>query len=405
MSIENRENKFVFVVCGEKKHIDSLHLSLRYLKSFSNIPITIVTDQSRNEIKIDSDNILNIKTPDHLTNHQASIWLKTSLHRILPKNILYCYLDSDVIAVHPKCSNIFKEYLSPVSFAKDDSYLQEFSAYALNCSCLNNQQTDLKRFEESVAAVIKSNNFPPDYSNPNIIKLYGLFDEIKKHPIKNILPILNILLSSVGLKSRIKKDIFLNKKEKAFIIGHEKFNYPSLYLYRKKIQKETSYKFRLLKWNWLKSDGSEFSSGICNHLAEAVNTKFNIKISEQAWQHWNGGVFLFDNSSYDFMESWHTLTNEIFNDPYWKTRDQGTLIANVWKFGLQNHACLPIKYNLLANYKDPTLSAKIKNNQIIATKNHHTISPAFIHVYNGLYRNNWDIWDCIEKIYTSNEKH
>jgi hypothetical protein len=105
------------------------------------------------------------------------------------------------------------------------------------------------------------------------------------------------------------------------------------------------------------------------------------------------------------MEDWHQLTNEIFKDPYWKIRDQGTLIAIVWKHRLQNHSCLPIEYNFLANYKDPTITARIINNQIIATKNHHKFSPLFIHVYNEFYRNNWDIWNCIEKIYPSKQNH
>lgn len=401
MSLKNTDNTFVFVVCGEKKHINTLHLSLRYLKKFSHLPIIVVTDLSRNEINIDFDNILDVKTPDHFNNHQASIWLKTSLHKFLPKNNLYCYLDSDVIAVDSKCNEIFNKYSAPITFAKDNSRLQQFSAYALNCSCLNDHQSDLKQFEDSVASVVKSKNFPPDYSNPNIIQLFGFFDEIKKHPFKNLFPILKILLCNLGIKVRINDAIILNKKEKAFIIGKEKFHYPSLFLYKRKIIKETPYKFNLLKWDWVKSDGSVFSSGNCNHLTDIIKTKFDIQITEPNWNHWNGGVFLFNDSSYDFMEEWHSLTKEIFKDPYWKIRDQGTLIATVWKLGLQNHICLPITYNFLANYKDPTITAIIKNNQIIATKNHQTISPFFIHVYNEFHRNNWDIWDCIKKIHPS----
>jgi hypothetical protein len=46
------------------------------------------------------------------------------------------------------------------------------------------------------------------------------------------------------------------------------------------------------------------------------------------WQHWNGGVFLFDDSSVEFLSSWHEKTvMRIFDLPNWKTRDQGTLIA------------------------------------------------------------------------------
>ena len=399
MNLKKSENIFVFVVCGENKHIDKLQFSLKYLQYYSNNKVLIITDLSRNDLKIEFDNIINIKTPENLNNHQASIWLKTSLHKILPKGNLYCYIDSDVIAVNKNCNNIFNEFVSPITFAKDHSNLQEFSAFALNCSCLDNKQNDLKSFEENVASVIKSKNFPPDYNNVNIIKLFGLFDEIQKHPLKNLLPILRMLLCYIGIKIKIKDQIILNKKEKAFIIGNENYKYPSLYLYKKKIHKETNYKFNIFKWNWVKSDKTEFSLGHCNHLKEAIKTKFKIHITDANWNHWNGGVFLFNDESYSFMEDWHCMTNEIFKDQYWKTRDQGTLIAAVWKNNLNNHKYLPEIYNFLTNYKDPTVSAIIKNNIILAHTKNNKITPNFIHVYNEFYKKGWDIWDCIEKIH------
>ena len=99
------------------------------------------------------------------------------------------------------------------------------------------------------------------------------------------------------------------------------------------------------------------------------------------------------------MEDWHCMTNEIFKDQYWKTRDQGTLIAAVWKNNLNNHKYLPEIYNFLTNYKDPTVSAIIKNNIILAHTKNNKITPNFIHVYNEFYKKGWDIWDCIEKIH------
>jgi hypothetical protein len=301
MNLKKSENIFVFVVCGEKKHINRLQFSLKYLLYFSNNKVVIITDLSRNEIEIEFNNIINVKTPETLNNHQASIWLKTSLYKILPKGNLYCYLDSDVIAVNKDCNNIFEEFISPITFAKDHSNIHEFSAFALNCSCLDNKQKDLKDFEEIIASVIKSKNYPPDYSNSNIIKLFGLFDEIQKHPFKNLFPILRILLCYIGIKIKIKDNIKLNKKEKAFIIGNENYKYPSLFLYKKKILKETNYKFNIKKWNWVKSDKTEFSLGHCNHLIEAIKTKFDINVLDANWQQWNGGVFLFNDESDIFM--------------------------------------------------------------------------------------------------------
>ena len=96
----NQKNAYVFVVCGERKHIETLHFSLKSLKLVSQFPIWVVTDKKRNEIEIEHDNIIDVSTPEDFNHHQASIWLKTSLHRILPKGTTYCYLDSDVIAMN-----------------------------------------------------------------------------------------------------------------------------------------------------------------------------------------------------------------------------------------------------------------------------------------------------------------
>ncbi|MGM0650481.1 MAG: hypothetical protein ACQES1_08250, partial [Bacteroidota bacterium] len=76
-------NHFVFVVCGSKEHIDKLNFSLKFLKHFSNKNIIVVTDLSRNEAKINHDNILDVSTPEYYNNHKASIYLKTSLHKRL----------------------------------------------------------------------------------------------------------------------------------------------------------------------------------------------------------------------------------------------------------------------------------------------------------------------------------
>src|SRR5215469_12385494 len=35
--------------------------------------------------------------------------------------------------------------------------------------------------------------------------------------------------------------------------------------------------------------------GECDHLRQASDQKFGIEVSDGSWQHWNGGVFLFDS--------------------------------------------------------------------------------------------------------------
>ncbi|MBK8706560.1 MAG: hypothetical protein IPN33_25310 [Saprospiraceae bacterium] len=67
-----------------------------------------------------------------MDNHQASIWLKTSLHRILPAGPLYCYLDTDVVAIRPGVDDIFQRYVAPITFCTDHCRLKAFSPTAVH---------------------------------------------------------------------------------------------------------------------------------------------------------------------------------------------------------------------------------------------------------------------------------
>ena len=141
--------------------------------------------------------------PERFDNHQASILMKTGLHRIVgDTERICCYLDSDVVAVNSGVDRIFQRKRGPVTFAADHTRLPMFSRYAVRCSCVR---------------------------------------------------------------------------------------------------------------------------GSCDHLRQAIGSKFGVDVFDPEWQHWNGGVFLFDSGSMDFLDTWHTYTRAIFDDPGWKTRDQGTL--------------------------------------------------------------------------------
>jgi hypothetical protein len=75
-----------------------LHRSLEYLRPRTALPIIVVTDTRRNEIGIDHPTVIDVETPGRFSHHQASIFLKTGLHRVLPPHREYAYLDTDVIA-------------------------------------------------------------------------------------------------------------------------------------------------------------------------------------------------------------------------------------------------------------------------------------------------------------------
>ena len=134
--------KFIFVVCGGKEHIDTLHFSLRALQKFSQNEIIVLTDSARNEIPIMFYNVIEIETPHEFNNHQASIFLKTGACKFLPRGPLYCYLDTDVVALDSNVDMVFSYFKSPVTFASDHCRINAFSPSAINCGCLEQFDMD-----------------------------------------------------------------------------------------------------------------------------------------------------------------------------------------------------------------------------------------------------------------------
>jgi len=282
-----KKDAFVFVVCGER-HAARLNITLKFLKKFSQRDILVVKNRAR--LKLDCDQVITPKVPAGLDHHQASIFLKTSLHKILARERRrFCYLDNDVIAVDHRVDTIFDRAREPVSFAADHCHLGEFSRHAVNCHCT----------------------------------------------------------------------------------GRE-----------------------------------------CEHLHAAIRKMFGVKVTPKTWQHWNGGVFVFDEASAEFMERWHRNTLSVFKDPYWQVRDQGSLAATVWQLGLQNHPTLHRDFNFIVDPLDrvprarrdtvqardlfPNESYALRNGTSNGTAKPH---PAFLHFINGgVGKRGWKNWDDAERL-------
>ena len=133
-----RNSAFVCVVCGDDVHINTLNYSLSCLKKFSEKPIFVITDSSRNNVEIDHDRVIDIKTDRSFTHHQAAIFLKTSLHRYIPMDddTVYCYIDSDLLALSHGVDSVFDHPFHTVGFCKDHTTLDFFSPNAVNCECI-----------------------------------------------------------------------------------------------------------------------------------------------------------------------------------------------------------------------------------------------------------------------------
>lgn len=392
--LENsRKNIFVFVVCGVAEHIDALHYSLRALKRVSESSIIVVTDLVRNEIPVIHDHILDIKTPLQFNPHQASIYLKTALHKFLPVGNTYCYLDTDVVAVNNQVDEIFKYFQAPVTFAPDLCLMDKFSPAAFNCGCIEQFQ----KWERELRSLFKKYNHLKRQPE-NLIKKEKLlreFEEIKKDKLGYALLSFKFWLSPHRYK--LNEDAILDKLKQVWVdkdgnaILFEKED-PAITI----IEGTTDYRCDKTNKHLWTIYGHDVFDCRCNHLQEQIFKIFGIRVPDSKWQHWNGGVFLFNEESHSFLDSWHEKTMQIFKNPEWKTRDQGTLIAVVWENNLQNHPTLPIEFNLIADYNHLTM---IYKGDLCFDFNEEQkgIKPHFVHVYHHWADKKWSVWQDVEK--------
>lgn len=379
---------FVFVVCGAAEHLNMLKESYEWLSARTQYPIFVVTDSKRNEYSIHYPNLIDINVDSSFNHHQASIYLKTSLHRILPAGNLVAYLDTDVLAWNENVDKIFDQYVPPVTFAPDHCKLKQFSSYAVNCQCLETFQGIRKLIEHEI-------KIHDEYSQSN--------DPFIINHRRRLMDIVAIEKSSLLKKFRFYSRYFLSPRQ--FKIREFILDKPSRLWYdstgqaimRNVSLKKIAHKLNL-RWDVLKQeiqlpDGRAVFVDKCDHLKENIESKFLIKIKHSNWQHWNGGVFLFHTGQNLFMQTWHNFTIQIFSDPNWKTRDQGTLVATVWKLGLQNHPTLSKAWNLIIDYNTSGIFLQDDGSFIIQG---NKILPNFIHVYHHFGDTSWELWNKIQ---------
>lgn len=148
VSDSQRSNcRWVFVVCGPEMHVMTLTTAVRHLRPLTRLEIWVVTDSTRNVRPIPTDGIdhlVDVRAPEHFDDHQASIWLKTGVHRHLPAGE-WCYLDSDIIAVRPGIEAIFDQPRGMVGFVSDlpisANQVDRFSPWAMTCECSGHGET------------------------------------------------------------------------------------------------------------------------------------------------------------------------------------------------------------------------------------------------------------------------
>ncbi len=394
-------NYFVYIVCGKKSFIEELNFSLAFLKHFSRYPIIVLTDNTRNEININHDNIINVKTPSHLPDHQAHLYLETrALHYLkASKNDIFCYLDSDVIAINDKINHIFDEYTSPVNFAKDHCTIDYFSPNVMNCSCLS------EFFQRTRQYHAMQSNFPSLSTSEKAARewktLLARFHDLKSRPHKHFLTIIKYLyFKHISNSSTFElNNLLFNKKNKCWynrageLIGYD-MNY-----HNKKICKRYNVKYKHGQWFNKENKTIQPETANCHHLREYLNNQYNIAIPKN-FHHWNGGVFLFSQQAKDFMDFWHKITfREIEKGMIKSYDDQASLIVTAYHFGIEDKIHLPGKYNFIADYGKKAIGYKPGKGFTDDTFTTFT-EPSFLHVYHHWGDNDWIIWKYITNLAT-----
>lgn len=388
-------NAFVFVVCGAREHIDTLHYSLKALQKFSQADILVLTDSSRNEIPIDFDNVIDIQTPAHYNHHQASIYLKTGIHKFLPPAKTYCYIDTDIVAVSASCNEVFAQRSGIINFAPDHCQMRSFSPYAVNCGC----QEKWNVWHNELEGLLNKYDISRQITDPVLLNkrklLFRKFDIIKQKPIHYAIISARFLLSPIRFK--LDNDTYYHRWKRHW---HDASGNIILYANEnlfKLVEKHSRFVWNKFKRRWLAEGMYDVYQMECNHLAQQISSTFNITVTNQNWQHWNGGLFLFDEKSHPFLDAWHNKTMHIFTLPDWKTRDQGTLIATAWEFGLHQMPLIDKRFNFIADYYKPTLILDKVSGLITDDAFKTSYQPALMHVYHHFGLKGWDVWDWVDE--------
>lgn len=443
--------RFVFVVCGRATEIATLEVALSHLRRFSDSPIVVVTDARRNARPIAHDRVIDCPTPTTLSDAQAAIYLKTSLHRRLDPGYLYCYLDADVLAAKPGVDQIFLYHSGPVTFATDHCRMRYFSPWAVDCGCLSERR--LAQAAELNALIQPLDACPPELAEKKHrlqakLQAYSaryvapapelaarcdavqrLLERTAGHPWRRKAALLAFVWPIYGtrLTHRLWRGADATQASRAVIDealgtlpefiarelgfdwrlderrGYDEAGRLLLTDVPFYVAQQSAFRFDEARNAWVDAAGEPVFHGPCDHLREAIAEDLGVVVADPDWQHWNGGAFLFaagtDSPAAPFLDSWHELTLASFGLPRWKTRDQGTLIAAAWKHGLQEQATLPKEFNFLADYHkpglrfDPDLGFSIEDRPGF-------VRPFLVHVYHHWGDREWNVWRWLESLTT-----
>jgi len=427
-----RPRAFVCAVCGPAEEIETLNFSLQYLCHFAKSRIRVVTDLARNEAEIKHDDVIDHRTPAALSHRQAAILLKTGLHRILPMPGIYCYLDSDVVAVRSDIEEVFAHKRTSATFATEWVRLPQFSPYAIRCGCLSAREQELKKLLAIRACILEQRTriekkwkdlqgvierfevCPPELEVDRALLRYAVrhywhgWEEAKKVGTswKSYTEVRG------GTLSQLVAALGYNWNE----FQQEGFDPSGRLIWAedtvRSVERVTRCKFDIITGRWIDSEGEIIDTALtntaeidqkidflyrqgCDHLRESIRALFEVDVADPLWRHWNSGVFVFDDQDSELLDLWHRFSISTFGSTEWESRDQGALIAAVWKLGLQRQGNLPIQFNFLADYNRTNLVFDSQRG-FSFNGNEEFIQPSFVHVFHHFGDRSWPVWKWIE---------
>lgn len=378
------------MVCGGREHIETLHYSLRYLNHYSNSDILVLTDSARNEIAIDHHNVIDIPVSARYDHHQASIILKTSIHRYVPKGKVYCYLDTDVIALNTEVDQIFGNLQGPIRFAPDHCRVNKFSPQAVNCGCLERKIPYRKKLEKAWKGTRGRSSLEVERKT----QLDREFERLKTDKLYKLLADIRYFFS--GDRFNLNDQFSFDKASRKWMDRDGNVILLEWESDAQRIAKETGLTYDAVNEKWLDENGADIWVDECNHLIEAIRSDLGIEVAQHDWQHWNGGVFLFGDEGHDFLEAWHNKTVRMFDNDRWKTRDQGTLVATAWEFGLQDAIPLDKKWNFIADFDNRSFALNVETGEFTDDGFQTTVKPSFVHVYHHFGDTDWYVWNWVD---------
>ncbi|MBW1987966.1 MAG: hypothetical protein JRI97_00325 [Deltaproteobacteria bacterium] len=397
------EKAYVFAVCGPREHVETLAVAIRHLRAFSRLPVLVVTDPGRNEIPIRHDAVIPVAPPERLSHAQAAIWLKTSLHRILPKGPRYCYLDADVLAVRKGVDKVFSAAAEPVAFAPDHCPIEEFGPYAFDCGCL----AAMRERTRPLLNMLQELDRSLGVVTPELVEKKRELDRL----VAWYMTVAGRLALLPGIFGELARAAwwrwFLRLYVKGeFVRDHDRRTWSdasgrllsdeNLHLaLAREVKEKLGFWFDQDTGAWRDSTGQNIFQCRCGHFMEAAQKTFGVTITDPKWVQENGGVFVFDQRGARFLETWHRHTMQAFDEPGWTVRDQGTLAVTTWDFHREHAPRLPVEFNFIADYHKNEL--RYRGGLVFDLPGRKRIRPRFIHVYHEFGRKEWKVWQDIEQ--------